>query len=389
MPELHTYYRATHLGRLIDWCRHTTSKLWTQLEQAQSATPIHRIPWCYIALPTDLKRHPLIGNTARVCAHLIDSSSLFSRNSPLKPILGNPLFEPGVGDGGFRELREEGLFQASHFSNRGRWKTITELSDPEGQFRLDFLRALQLHHFLSSMPPPNDTDQTLTPMEDLCSGTGPLLHSLSLTYSMLITQAEEYKLQGLTKWEKELKCQFTTSKKQHILQFTHKSLCTKIQETNYKILTHWYRTPALLNTIFPLSSDVCWRCQERKGTLLHIFWSCSWIQNFWREVRQLTQKFTDRVDPAYFLLHANDTPTRIYKKSVVRHLLDAAKTCIPLFWKSTQTPTIALWLQKVEEINQMEDLILTSQNRQETYTKTWQLWNMFKYSEEGQALRGR
>lgn len=204
MPELQTYYRATHLSRLIDWCRHTTTKLWTQLEQAQSAFPIHRIPWCYTVLPTDLKRHPLIGNTARVCAHLIDLSPLFTRNSPLKPILGNPLFEPGI-EGRFRELREVGIYQASHFSVGGRWKTITELSDPEGQFRLDFLRSLQLHHFLSSMPPPNVNDQTLTPMEDLCSGTEPLLHSLSLTYSMLITPTGDYKLRGLSKWGKRSK----------------------------------------------------------------------------------------------------------------------------------------------------------------------------------------
>lgn len=355
--------------------------------------PLRSAPWCYTALPSDLKRHPLIGNTIKVCAQLIDSSSLFSHNLPLRPILGNPRFEPGLRDGRFRELNEEGLYQASHFSALGHWKTIEKLSDPEGQFRLDFLRALQLHHFLRSIPPPNDANQALTSMEGLCMGTGTLLHSLSLTYGMLIVPPGDCQLQSLTKWQRDLNCHFSTSKTQHILKFTHKSsLCTKIQETNYKILTHWYRTPSLLNTIFPSASDVCWRCQEEKGTLLHILWSCSRIRSFWREVRQIAQKFTERNipdDPAYFLLHATDTPAQIFKKSVIRHLLDAAKACTPLFWKSPHTPTIAFWLKKVEDINQMEDLILTSQNRQELYSKTWQLWNIFKYSEEGQALRGQ
>lgn len=73
---------------------------------------------------------------------------------------------------------------------------------------------------------------------------------------------------------------------------------------------------------------------------------------------------------------------------MIRHLLDAAKACIPLLWKSQHPPTIAMWLKKVEDINQMEDLVLSSQDRNETYKETWQLWNIFKCSTEGQALRG-
>lgn len=51
MPDIRTYYHAIHLCRLIDWCRHRETKLWPQLEQAQSETPLHRVPCCYSALP--------------------------------------------------------------------------------------------------------------------------------------------------------------------------------------------------------------------------------------------------------------------------------------------------------------------------------------------------
>lgn len=104
MPDLQTYYRATHLSRLIDWCRHTNTKLWTRLEQAQSEIPLHRAPWCHASLPTGITRHPLIGNTLRVCSQLIHTSPHFSRNSPLRPILGNPQFQPGLQDRKFLKL---------------------------------------------------------------------------------------------------------------------------------------------------------------------------------------------------------------------------------------------------------------------------------------------
>lgn len=380
-----------HLGRLIDWCSHQETKLWSQLEQSHTIIPLGGTPWCYQGIPTELKRHPLIGNTARICAQLISQTALSSQNSPLYPIIGNPLFTPGLGDGIFRKLGEAGLHLASHFSTGGHWRTHTELSDPNGLFRLDFIRTLQLRHFLSSIPPPADSNQMLTTLEVLCTDTGALPYTLSLAYNLLNAPPTDFVPPRLLKWETELDCRFNTTKRQHILRFTHKSsICARIQETNYKVLSRWYRTPTLLHKLFPTTSDMCWRCQREKGTLLHIFWTCPKLAHFWKVVRETVQLFNDGTitdDPALFLLQATDTPDRIYKKSVVRHLLDAAKACIPLCWKSALPPTIDMWLGKVEEIRKMEDLILTAQHREETFSKTWQLWTMFIYSSAGQSLR--
>lgn len=189
----------------------------------------------------------------------------------------------------------------------------------------------------------------------------------------------------------ELDCIFSTTKRQQILRFTHKSsICAKTQETNYNILSRWYRTPALLHKFFPMGSDLCWCCRAEKGTLLHVFWSCPRLTDFWRTIREMVQKFTDHNitdDPAFFLLHASNILARTYKNSVIRRLLDAAKACIPLHWKSPIPPTIDLWLKKVGEIKKMEDLSHTAQNRQEKFSETWQLWNIFIYLAEGQALR--
>lgn len=390
MPEIKTYYQAVHLSRLVDWCRHQETKLWPQIEQSQSDIPLNRAPWNGSTLPTRIRSHPLIGPTTSICTRLISQTSLSTKNSLLRPILGNPQFTPGIIDPTFRTLRNSGMYQASHYSNGGRWATLAELSDPNGIHRLDFLRASQLAHFLSSLTPPTVTDPPHTTFEEICMESGVLPHTLSLTYNIIITPPEDYQHPSFDKWETDLNCHLTPQKRTHILHFTHKSsICTRFQETNYKIFMRWYRTPAILQKIFPETSKLCWRCQQSTGTLIHIFWSCPRIRPFWGRVREIIQKFTDRNvpdEPAYFLHHATDTPARVYKKSIVRHLLDAAKICIPLKWKSPEPPSIATWLKKVDEISTLEDLILTSQNRGETYSKTWQLWNIFKYS-AGQALQ--
>lgn len=391
IPDIRAYHQAIHLGRLIDWRRHRETKLWTHLEQSHTLIPLGGTPWCYSSLPRELKQHPLIGNTARICAKLISKPHISSRNSPLVPIIGHPLFTPGLQDRVFRVLGESGIHSAIHFSTGGAWKTYTELSNPQGLFRLDFMRTLQLGHFLHSITPPADVDQGLTTLEEICSNTGTLPHTISLMYSLLITPPSDYIPPGLTKWEEELGCSFNLTQRQRILRFTHKSsICAKTQETNYKILSRWYRTPTLLHKISPTISEECWRCQRDKGTLLHIFWSCPKLSRFWKVVHETIQLFTDRIipkDPALFLLHATDIPDKVYKRSVIRHLLDAARACIPLCWKLTTPPPIDMWLCKVEDIKHMEDLIHTAQHREEAFSKTWQLWTMFIYSAAGQSLR--
>lgn len=170
-------------------------------------------------------------------------------------------------------------------------------------------------------------------------------HALSATYQLLITPLEGPRLHCIEAWERDLQCTFTPHQKQNIIHFTYRSsICTKMQETNYKILTRWYNTPAKLHIIFPSSSDLCWRCQSERGTFLHIFWTCPKLDQFWKTVQSTAQNFTERPivsDPAIFLLHASHMPSKAYKKSLKRHLFDAAKACILLLWKSTQPPTVS------------------------------------------------
>lgn len=248
-----------------------------------------------------------------------------------------------------------------------------------GLFKLDCWRALQLTHFLRSLPSPDKFGQNLTRYETYCSGEG-----------VLITPPEDYQLPCLSAWEIDFRHKFTARQRQNTLIFTYgSSMCTKIQETNFKIVTRWYNTPAKLQKIYPSSSDRCWRCQEDRGTILRVFWACPKLQQFWKTIQQVAQNVTGCLipnDPAFFLLHASNIPSKSYKKSILCHLFDAAKTCIPLCWKSTQAPSIGLWFKKVEEIKKMEDLILTKRHQRERYAKTWSAWDVFVFSDEGRFL---
>lgn len=84
------------------------------------------------------------------------------------------------------------------------------------------------------------------------------------------------------------------------------------------------------------------------------------------------KKFTDREvpeTPEFFLLHHHKIPTKVYRKSIIPLLLKAAKSCIPLLWKQTQPPSVAMWLKKILEIRAMEDLVATEKGLSEQFSK--------------------
>lgn len=192
IPDIQKYHQAAHFTRVIDWCRHSDQKLWTHLEQQFSTIPFHRAPWCFRALPSILKAHPIIGPTLMVCQTLCKNLAITTTKSPLYPVLGNPDFLSGLRGGPFHSLLDSGYFQVSHFLNSDSWPSIPDLMQLDGRFALDFWRTLQLHHFLWTLGSPTEYRKTPTPFESHCMAEGTLCRTLSTMYSILISPTEEF-----------------------------------------------------------------------------------------------------------------------------------------------------------------------------------------------------
>lgn len=119
---------------------------------------------------------------------------------------------------------------------------------------------------------------------------------------------------------------------------------------------HWYRTPFVLVALFPGHSPLCWRCGIQTGTLFHIFWDCPKIFWDWHQVLQIVHKLMEHSifdNPAAVLLNLTPMSSKRYLKLLLKHLLNAARACIPSMWK--QAPTlISQWFVRVNDIQQME-----------------------------------
>lgn len=83
VPDVHKYYQAAHMGRLIDWCRHVELELWPQIDQSQSTVPLRCAAWCFADLSPNLKTHPTLGPTLSICSWICSTTSLSVHSPPL------------------------------------------------------------------------------------------------------------------------------------------------------------------------------------------------------------------------------------------------------------------------------------------------------------------
>lgn len=236
---------------------------------------------------------------------------------------------------------------------------------------LDYLSGRCFNFSIFPNPGSPDSFSESADSESYCEDKDPLPHTLSKMYALLISHPDDFIMPSLSKWERDLDRTFMATQHQN---FTHlcliSSICTRTQESNYKIFTLSFLTPSVLSKYFPEALEHCWRCGDEKGTFFHVFWSCSKLHHYWSEVQRISQQFTDFPiprDPAFFLLHCSQMPIRTYKKSILRHLTNAAKACVTLCWKGPNPSSIAMWLNRVKSVNTLEDLVLTTQNKRAIY----------------------
>ncbi|CAH2327264.1 palmitoyltransferase ZDHHC3-like [Pelobates cultripes] len=82
--------------------------------------------------------------------------------------------------------------------------------------------------------------------------------------------------------------------------------------------------------------------------------------------------------PEVYLLHSLSIQCKKYRKTVLSHLINAAHTLIPGFWRQSIKPTVRDWIKRVEDIRSIEEQILSASGLASLYAMglvivTW-LW---------------
>uniref|UniRef100_A0A8C5PTB1 Reverse transcriptase domain-containing protein n=1 Tax=Leptobrachium leishanense TaxID=445787 RepID=A0A8C5PTB1_9ANUR len=386
LPDVRLYYHASHLTRILDWMTSPVEKRWIDLESALAGRPTWVLPWLLPGqLPAHCRTIPTIGCTLRIWHLLRTSHSLSSFPAPLLPITHNPAF-PGRVLPSLRErFTPHNRLMALHVLSDEQFKHIPTIEgQPEPSF-LERFNYAQIKHFLLSLPNGTQMSRPLRPFETFCQMAVTLHRSLSTLYQLL--QAIDDTLPDYVQnWDTCLGTVTTESQWRKTFALIHHSTpITKLKETSFKLTAMWYTTPLRLSKFLPSVSPLCWRCALETGSYLHIWWQCSRIAPFWRAVRDLIRHITDlNLDllPEIFLLSHLTYSIAELKKSIILRILLAARTLIPLHWKSTTLPSTTELVTKIGQTRTTETSHLSPENFTEAHSKTWFYWDSFVSSRD-------
>lgn len=110
-----------------------------------------------------------------------------------------------------------------------------------------------------------------------------------------------------------------------------------------KTFQQWYYTPTKCTKIHPNTFHLCWRNCGLPGTMLHIWWECPALQNFWIQMqirlRSVTHMSTN-LSLVDFLLGLAISTWPSQFQTVATHILIAARLEIARKWKSPQPPSL-------------------------------------------------
>lgn len=243
--------------------------------------------------------------------------------------------------------------------------------------------------FLRSLLNPNRLTDRPTQFESLLLQWTPVTHVVSATYGILLDLVSPSAQPFIQGWAAELQTSFTDGDRDRAFLLTHTcSIASYAQEKNYKVLTRWYCCPVTLHFLNSSIADVCWRCQDSRGTMFHIWWDCPLIEPFWHSVNTEYNKIESSLvlTPKMVLLSMLPGSLKAVKRGLLRHCLVAARTVIPRHWRSPTPPSLAKWLVEMDRISDMERLLAEENCSWDTYHRTWLAWTSYRNGSSLQSL---
>ena len=268
----------------------------------------------------------------------------FSINAPLA---ANHIFQPSLVDGAFLAWSDLGIETFKDLFVDNIFASFQQLSDKYSIPRQQFFRYLQVRSFVCktfptfpNLPGNSAQDIFLAPVQTLKG-------SISRIYDDISCLRPESLNTIKARWEEDLGEEITEDTWDAILLRVHgSSICARHSLIQCKLLHRIYYTKARLSKIYDNVSAECDRCHQSPADLMHMFWLCPSIHNYWTEVfRTLSGVVGQVVEPTPFgaLFGVFPLLPSLTKseKDVLAFITLLARRLILLNWKSPTSPSHA------------------------------------------------
>lgn len=159
---------------------------------------------------------------------------------------------------------------------------------------------------------------------------------ISVIYRSL--SAVQLKTTYMLAWEKDLSSEWSLEAWQKTCFQSFKGILNiSLIEANLKVITRWYMVSSKIAQIYPSSSPICFQGCKLIGNMVHVWWKCPRIRNFWNKIFTMIRKVTGypiQQSPHLALLNFLDISALKNTQCLIFFILTGAKLTIAKAWKA-------------------------------------------------------
>lgn len=167
--------------------------------------------------------------------------------------------------------------------------------------------------------------------------------------------------------------------------FEWNDICSSSQSFSYNsrhkllqfnLIHRVYLTPQRLHKISSNYSEYCPRCKTEIGSLLHMFWTCRCLEQYWRSMLDIVIGIVGVEVPAnpWLTLLGDLSVLPISMRGNTRFIrlaLIAANKCVAINWKSEDPPGVSLWLKELSSYLPSEKIMFNLRKKPSVFDKCW------------------
>uniref|UniRef100_A0A669C0E2 Reverse transcriptase zinc-binding domain-containing protein n=1 Tax=Oreochromis niloticus TaxID=8128 RepID=A0A669C0E2_ORENI len=289
LPNFHFYYWAANIRCLVFWYfYHNRSGCpdWVTMElhsdnsislPAALCSPLSSSS--FNSIPNPIVVHSLkIWGQFRKYFKLCDFSLL-------SPIASNHLFKPYIQDGGFVEWHRSGLTCFKYLFIANKLASFEQLANKYSLPPSHFFRYLQVRHFICSQTSGSSPPPEPTLLETILQLNPTKRELISLLYNKMLnlTHISSSKLKTL--WEEDLNMTISDETWASTLKHVNTtSLCARLCLIQFKVVHRAHFSKSRVSCIYPEFTPYCDRCKTAEASLIHMYWSCPSLVQFWIDI---------------------------------------------------------------------------------------------------------
>lgn len=381
LPNFRYYYWAANLCCLSFWARYGFSDegpKWVELEKlSSSSVSLPAIIGASLRLCRNLKlNNPIVHNSVKIYIQFRKHFDL-QNMSLSSPITANTFFYPSVQDAAFHAWQRQGLKNFSDLYIGDKFASFEQLSAKYNLPSSSFFRYLQVRHFVSSSIPGFPNKPLNNIIDDMFSFSPTKKKAIS-TLLGKISNSNSSSIYTIKKaWEQDLQINISEEDWARVLRTIHSSsMCARHSLIQFKVVHRAHLPKSKLAKIYTHIDPMCDRCKSAEATLIHMFWLCPQIQQYWEDICEALSDMlgvTITLNPLLMLFGITAEGLRLPAggQKLIAFSTLLARRLILLRWKDAVPPTKPHWIKDVLYHLKLEKIRCIMNGSERKFHQVW------------------